>query len=70
MSVLRVRCPRCDREIAIDEAVPLPRDFPFCSERCRLVDLNRWFEEEYKIGRPLRPGESVPGTETRDDDER
>lgn len=24
-------------------------DFPFCSERCRLIDLGRWADEEYKI---------------------
>jgi endogenous inhibitor of DNA gyrase (YacG/DUF329 family) len=23
--------------------------FPFCSERCRLVDLGRWLGEEYRI---------------------
>lgn len=23
--------------------------FPFCSERCRLVDLGRWIDEEYRI---------------------
>ncbi len=26
--------------------------FPFCSERCRLADLDKWFEEEYRIERP------------------
>lgn len=23
--------------------------FPFCSERCQLVDLGRWLDEEYRI---------------------
>ncbi len=27
--------------------------FPFCSERCRLADLNSWFEGENKISRPM-----------------
>jgi endogenous inhibitor of DNA gyrase (YacG/DUF329 family) len=27
--------------------------FPFCSERCKLVDLNAWFESEYVISNPL-----------------
>jgi endogenous inhibitor of DNA gyrase (YacG/DUF329 family) len=26
-----------------------PKDFPFCSERCRLVDLHRWLSEEYRV---------------------
>ena len=25
------------------------RDFPFCSERCRLTDLGNWSSEKYKI---------------------
>lgn len=28
---------------------------PFCSKRCRLIDLGKWFEEENKISEPLRP---------------
>jgi endogenous inhibitor of DNA gyrase (YacG/DUF329 family) len=28
---------------------------PFCSKRCRLVDLGKWFEEEHAITEPLRP---------------
>lgn len=26
---------------------------PFCSSRCQLVDLGRWFAEDYKISEPL-----------------
>jgi len=40
-----VRCPRC--------ATPAPwqgNPFrPFCSEKCRMVDLGRWAEEEYRV---------------------
>ncbi len=28
---------------------------PFCSERCRLVDLGRWLNEDYRIAEPLDP---------------
>ncbi len=28
---------------------------PFCSRRCRLIDLGKWFNEEQKISEPLRP---------------
>jgi hypothetical protein len=39
-------CPVCD------EPVP-PRDendaFPFCSKRCREIDLGRWLDEQYSI---------------------
>ena len=33
--------------------------FPFCSPRCRMVDLGRWLNGEYVIpGEPLKPPES------------
>jgi endogenous inhibitor of DNA gyrase (YacG/DUF329 family) len=28
---------------------------PFCSHRCKLVDLGKWFQEENVISEPLRP---------------
>ena len=38
-------CPTCKK--------PAPREgnsrFPFCCERCRLVDLGRWIDEEYRV---------------------
>jgi endogenous inhibitor of DNA gyrase (YacG/DUF329 family) len=36
------KCPICKAE-----AVHAYR--PFCSERCKLVDLHKWFSEEYTI---------------------
>jgi uncharacterized protein len=44
-------------------------DFPFCSERCRLLDLGNWASEKYKITEPVMD-ESVPETPGRDADER
>lgn len=43
------RCPTCRRELAWD---PANRFRPFCSERCRLIDLGAWLAEEHAI-----PGE-------------
>ena len=28
---------------------------PFCSKRCRLIDLGKWFSEEHAVSEPLRP---------------
>lgn len=42
---MQVRCPRCVRFVGW-EGNPWR---PFCSERCKLVDLGAWVEEEYKI---------------------
>lgn len=33
----------------------LPKLYPFCSDRCKLVDLGRWFNGEYSIETPLDP---------------
>jgi endogenous inhibitor of DNA gyrase (YacG/DUF329 family) len=40
------RCPICGK-LAVPRAGN--RAFPFCSDRCRLVDLGRWLGEEYRI---------------------
>jgi len=37
------------------------RSYPFCSDRCRLLDLGKWLGEEYRIPGP-RAGDGVEGT--------
>ena len=54
---LRVPCPRCKTETEADDSKPLPAHFPFCSERCKLVDLGKWFSEEYRVAGRAAPGE-------------
>ncbi len=51
MSPATVSCPTCGREL---EWVGAPFR-PFCSERCRLIDLGAWFSEQRAI-----PDESTP----------
>ncbi|MBA3562543.1 MAG: DNA gyrase inhibitor YacG [Gammaproteobacteria bacterium] len=41
-----VNCPTCGRPIEWSEGSPWR---PFCSERCRLIDLGAWFSEERSI---------------------
>jgi len=41
---LNVKCPTCKRSVELGTEW-----FPFCSERCRLIDLGRWADEEYRI---------------------
>lgn len=48
-----IRCPRCRRRGPWLER-PVG---PFCSERCRLIDLGQWLGEEHRIVRELRPGD-------------
>ncbi len=49
---IRARCPTCGRAVEYSpENAEASDAFPFCSERCRLADLDKWFEEEYRIER-------------------
>ena len=44
------------------EGTPLPRNFPFCSARCKAADLSKWLNEEYAISAPL-PDTTLSDTE-------
>jgi endogenous inhibitor of DNA gyrase (YacG/DUF329 family) len=41
-----VKCPTCRREV---EWSPVSPYRPFCSDRCRLIDLGAWLTEQHKI---------------------
>ncbi len=45
-----IKCPTCGASVDYF-ADPLG---PFCSSRCKMVDLGRWLGEEYRISEPLR----------------
>jgi len=63
-----VPCPQCGRTVEWTES---SRWRPFCSERCKLIDLGAWAAEEYRI--PLaespdpgdKPSEDPAGDESR-----
>jgi uncharacterized protein len=46
------RCPVCDASVDVERTPTVP----FCSDRCRLVDLGRWLNESYAVPQPRRPG--------------
>lgn len=46
-----IKCPTCSKRGAWFDG----KYGPFCSKRCKLVDLGAWFDEENKISEPLRP---------------
>ena len=54
----RARCPTCRKrvETALDKR---PGEYPFCSERCRLLDLHKWLSGDYSI--PAGQPNPVPG---------
>lgn len=47
----KLKCPICRKEVPFGAP-----EMPFCSERCRLIDLGKWADEEYRI-----PAEPAPG---------
>lgn len=50
---MRIHCPICRREIE-----DVPDDFPsrpFCSQRCKTIDLGNWLDARYRFSRPLSP---------------
>jgi endogenous inhibitor of DNA gyrase (YacG/DUF329 family) len=60
-------CPICRKP------VPIPADtepigfYPFCSERCKLVDLGRWLDGRYQI--PVKEEEDEDGSPAGGDDD-
>lgn len=59
---MKSRCPICGK------AVPPPENshdstaslFPFCSDRCKLIDLGRWLDDKYQIPLEEPSDESTP----------
>lgn len=46
---MKHKCPICKTET--DSTVH--KDFPFCSERCRMQDLGNWASEKYVVSEPI-----------------
>ncbi|MEX0744136.1 MAG: DNA gyrase inhibitor YacG [Phycisphaeraceae bacterium] len=46
--IRRGKCPTCGKPVREDE-----KAFPFCSDRCRTIDLGKWLDEKYVISRPI-----------------
>ena len=52
MTTQLVKCPECGKSARFDSSNKFR---PFCSERCKLIDLGEWANEEKSI-----PGEPAP----------
>ena len=58
---ITVECPHCGAQVSWTETATWR---PFCSERCKMVDLGAWFSEERAI-----PDKKDPTSEQWDDDD-
>ena len=54
---IRLRCPICKKPVK-----PAELDFPFCGERCRLLDLGKWASGHYVVSSPVTEDEAVNQT--------
>jgi len=64
---LSLRCPICRKIVLRSES-----EFPFCSERCRLIDLGKWASGGYVISTPANDPETddynIPDAQDKDAD--
>ena len=52
-NIRNVLCPTCQKDSLYHQDNP---NRPFCSERCRLIDLGQWADEGHRIpGQPAPP---------------
>jgi len=57
---MKRRCPVCHKivNISAQEQSEKAKFFPFCSRRCKLIDLGAWLDAKYKIISELQPQQS------------
>jgi hypothetical protein len=59
---IKLRCPTCKKQVKAGAP-----DFPFCSERCRTIDLGRWASGAYVISSPITDQSEAIGESSEDD---
>jgi endogenous inhibitor of DNA gyrase (YacG/DUF329 family) len=57
--MIKASCPICGRAMQGQSAAEWPQ-FPFCSARCRTIDLGRWLGETYRL--PAEEAEDSPSS--------
>ena len=63
---MELTCPVCKKTL-IPQGLKNPKEtkfFPFCSERCKLIDLGSWLDSRYKIISEL-PSQPANSSESR-----
>jgi uncharacterized protein len=63
-----LRCPTCKTLVTAEDET-----FPFCTDRCRLIDLGKWASGGYRISSQVLDPEVLeglgPGSRPKDDDD-
>jgi endogenous inhibitor of DNA gyrase (YacG/DUF329 family) len=62
--LMKLKCPTCKKPVTKKDP-----DFPFCGERCRLIDLGKWASGAYVISSPVHDiSESIPDRSNDEED--
>lgn len=59
-------CPICRKRTEADKPEDAPFR-PFCSRRCKLLDLGKWLNEEYRVSEEVADPDAQPEAEEGDD---
>ncbi|HWD98406.1 MAG TPA: DNA gyrase inhibitor YacG [Bryobacteraceae bacterium] len=59
-----MKCPICQKPVN-----PTDPEAPFCSARCRLIDLGNWASGKYVISTPANPQPGESDQEEPEDEE-
>lgn len=62
---VKIRCPVCKKAVKSTDS-----DFPFCSDRCRVIDLGKWSSGSYVISSPVKDAEEFIQESDIDDQDR
>lgn len=62
---LIANCPVCGKNVPYRSG-DTSRYFPFCSCRCKMIDLGKWLDEEHRIEEPLTDVDPLPSRDTGD----
>jgi endogenous inhibitor of DNA gyrase (YacG/DUF329 family) len=63
---MKHRCPICHKTFQSSGQEPFEKAdfFPFCSQKCKLIDLGSWLDARYKVVSSLQSQESDVSSET------
>lgn len=56
---MKIVCPTCRK--TLEDAPPDFPPRPFCSSRCKLLDLGNWLNETYRVSEPAETQDESPG---------
>jgi uncharacterized protein len=59
---IKLRCPICKKPTKTTDT-----DFPFCTHRCRLIDLGKWASGGYVVSSPVDDADEAINRDTEDE---